>query len=82
MTNLETDVAYFTPKELSVRWRIHEKTIHNMAKDGRLDSLTIANRLRIPKYAVLEMELGVSSWNQSLSKEKQSGTSSTRAEGK
>ena len=64
MTNLETDVAYFTPKELSVRWRIHEKTIHNMAKDGRLDSLTIANRLRIPKYAVLEMELGVSSWNQ------------------
>lgn len=78
MTDSETDVLFYTPQELAKRWRISDRAIHYMAQDGRLEGVTIANRLRIPKHVVLEMEMGVSSWNQVSSKEEKSGTSNTR----
>lgn len=77
MKETEMDILYFNPQELAKRWRVSDKTIHNMCNDGRLTGLKVANRLRIPKDVVFQIELGESKWNRLLQNEAVSTTSDT-----
>ena len=78
MSNKDPDVLYYSPKFLATRWSVSQRTIHNMAKDGRLESRVIANRLRIPIHSALQHELGEKLWNTTSSSGESITTSATQ----
>ena len=46
----------YRPRQLAVRWGLHEESIRRMIREGRLPAMRIGRRLRVTDNSVLAFE--------------------------
>ena len=53
---MEQSPRYFTTAELAERWKLHENTVRQWIRDGRLQAIQLGRLFRVPAAEVERKE--------------------------